>query len=97
MMVREAGRAMAATAAAAAMRRAHMAAMPRALALPVFLSAKEGKHVTNRHVTMGRARTVSIDFTDGAYPAQADGEALELRRAEIDLLPRALTVLAPAR
>ena len=71
--------------------------LPRALALPVFLSAKEGKHVTNRHVTMGRARTVSIDFTDGAYPAQADGEALELRRAEIDLLPRALTVLAPAR
>lgn len=71
--------------------------LPRALALPVFLSAKEGKHVTNRHVTMGRARTVSVDFIDGAYPAQADGEALELRRAEIDLLPRALTVLAPAR
>lgn len=69
---------------------------PRAIALPVFLSAKNGRHVHSKHIHMRRARKVSFTFAEANYPIQVDGERLEATRLTIEVAPAALTVLKPA-
>lgn len=69
--------------------------VPRAVALPVFLSAKNGRHLGNRHVRLERAREVRLEFEADDYPMQADGEQIHGRTARITSIPGALTVLVP--
>lgn len=69
--------------------------LPRALALPLFLSAKNGAHVESRHIALRRAGRIDIELAGDGYPIQVDGERLSFRRAVVDVLPGALTVLAP--
>lgn len=69
---------------------------PRAIALPVFLSAKNGGHVRHKRIHMKRARNVSFTFAEAGYPIQVDGERLEASRLTIAVEPHALTVLKPA-
>lgn len=68
---------------------------PRAIALPVFLSAKNGGHVGNRRIRMQRVRSASFTFAEAGYPIQVDGERLEATRLVIEVVPAALTVLKP--
>lgn len=68
---------------------------PRAIALPVFLSAKNGGHVGNRRIHMQRVRSASFTFAEAGYPIQVDGERLEATRLTIEVVPAALTVLKP--
>lgn len=68
---------------------------PRAIALPVFLSAKNGGHVGHKRIHMRRARRVSFTFAEVGYPIQVDGERLEATRLTIEVVPGALTVLKP--
>lgn len=67
----------------------------RAIALPVFLSAKNGKHVGNKHIHLQRARRVELDFAEPNYPIQIDGEQLRAKRLEIEVVPHTLNVLKP--
>ena len=69
--------------------------VPRAVALPIFLRAKNGKHVTSRHVHMRTARRIELSLARDGFPIQADGEQIHARRLSIDVLPHALTVLRP--
>ena len=69
---------------------------PRALAVPVFLSAKNGKHVHSKHIHMQRARRIELELAEDGYPIQVDGELLEARSLTIEVEPGALTVLKPA-
>lgn len=71
--------------------------IPRAIALPVFLRAKNGRHLTSRHVHARRSSQVRLIFDGEDYPLQADGERLIARSATITTIPGALTVLAPHR
>ncbi|MDY2778189.1 MAG: diacylglycerol kinase family protein [Collinsella sp.] len=71
--------------------------VPRAIALPVFLSAKTGRHVHSRHIRMQRARRIELTFPGTNQPIQVDGERLSAQRLAIEVVPRALTVLAPRR
>lgn len=68
---------------------------PRAVALPVFLSAKYGAHTSSRRVRIERAKRVSIDLAEDSYPIQVDGERIEARNLDIEVVPRALRVLMP--
>ena len=63
-----------------------------AQALFVFLRAKHGRHLGNRHITSMRARRVEIAF-DQAPPCQVDGERLEGTRFTLAMHPRELDVL----
>lgn len=69
--------------------------IPRAIALPVFLKAKNGRHLASRHVHARRAQSVRLLFEGEDYPLQADGEQIRARSAAITMIPGALTVLAP--
>lgn len=69
--------------------------IPRAVALPVFLRAKNGRHLSSRYVHARRAQSVKLLFEGEDYPLQADGERLCARSVSISILPGALTVLAP--
>ena len=69
--------------------------IPRAIALPVFLRAKEGRHLTSRHVLTRRASTVRFEFDGEDYPMQADGEQVRGREVAISMVPGALEVLVP--
>lgn len=68
---------------------------PRAIALPVFLSAKNGGHVGHRRIHMRKARSVSFTFAEAGYPIQVDGERLCATRLTIEAAAGALTVLKP--
>lgn len=63
-----------------------------AQALFVFLRAKNGRHLGNRHITSLRARRVEIAFSE-TPPCQVDGERLEGTRFALEVVPRALDVL----
>lgn len=69
--------------------------VPRAIALPMFLSAKNGHHTKLPPVRSRRARHVELTFEAPGYPIQADGERIEATRIEIDVLPGALNVWVP--
>ena len=64
----------------------------------VFLSAKDGHHVSDPYITLRRARRVVLEF-DEEPPAQVDGERIRGTRFEIGIEPAALRVLCagPAR
>lgn len=69
--------------------------VPRAVALPVLLRARRGRHVSSRIVHILRAREVVLDLGGGDYPIQADGERVRARRLAARIVPRALDVLVP--
>lgn len=70
--------------------------VPRAVALPVFLSAKNGKHISSKHIVLQRAHTVELEFAEDTYPIQLDGEILRARSMRIEVVHHALTVLRPS-
>lgn len=67
--------------------------VPRTIALPVFLSAKNGKHVDNKHIRITRAKRVELEFPEDNYPIQVDGERLHATKLCIEVVPQALRVL----
>ena len=69
--------------------------IPRAIALPVFLRAKNGHHLSSRYVHTRRAQSVRLLFDGEDYPLQADGEQIRAHSATITMVAGALTVLAP--
>lgn len=69
--------------------------VPRAIALPVFLSAKNGHHVDSTFVHLQRAHTIDLAFAEDTYPIQLDGEIVRSRNMRIEILPHALMVLKP--
>lgn len=69
--------------------------VPRVVALPVFLSAKSGKHVGNKHIQLRRATSVELAFAEAGYPIQVDGEQIHATRMRVEVEPRALRVLKP--
>ena len=70
-------------------------AIPRAVALPAFLSAKDGHHTRLPFIHMERARHVEIAFEQPDTPIQTDGERVWATRMTVECLPQALTVLKP--
>ena len=71
--------------------------VPRAVALPMFLSAKDGHHTKLPAVRMRRCRHAALTFEEPDYPIQADGEPVVASRIEVDVLPAALEVWHPTR
>ena len=71
--------------------------VPRAVALPMFLSAKDGHHTKLPPVRMRRCRHAELTFEEPDYPIQADGEPVVASRIEVDILPAALEVWHPTR
>lgn len=71
--------------------------VPRAVALPMFLSAKDGHHTKLPPVRMRRCRHAELTFEEPDYPIQADGEPIVASRIEVDILPGALQVWHPTR
>lgn len=69
--------------------------LPRALALPIFLSAKNGRHVRSKHVHLRRCTRLSLTFPEDDYPIQADGEKIRASRLTVSILPHELDVLKP--
>ena len=69
--------------------------VPRAVALPVFLSAKNGRHVGSKHVHIERIKKVDLTFSAGDYPIQLDGEQIRAKSMRIEVVPGALNVLQP--
>lgn len=69
--------------------------VPRAVALPVFLSAKNGGHTHSPHVHLQRAKRVDLVFPSPTYPIQLDGEQVGAAEMSIEVLPSALSVLWP--
>ena len=69
--------------------------VPRAVALPVFLSAKNGGHTHNPHVHLQRAKRVDLVFPSPTSPIQLDGEQVGAAEMSIEVLPSALSVLWP--
>ncbi len=66
--------------------------VPHALAL--FGLARFGRHTFSRVLAFDEVRTAVVDF-DEAPPCQADGEELQGRHFEIEVVPYALRVLMP--
>ncbi len=69
--------------------------VPRAVALPMFLSAKDGHHTKLPPVRMRRCRHAELTFEEPDYPIQADGEPIVASRIEVDVLAGALHVWHP--
>lgn len=69
--------------------------VPRAVALPMFLSAKDGHHTKLPPVRMRRCRHVELTFEEPDYPIQADGEPVVASRIEVDVIAGALHVWHP--
>ena len=69
--------------------------VPRAIALPMFLSAKGGHHIGLPPIRTRRCKQASLTFETPDYPIQADGERLQAARLDIGILPAALTVWQP--
>ena len=72
-------------------------AIPRAVALPAFLSAKDGHHTRLPFIHMERARRVELAFERPDTPIQTDGERIRATHMTVECLPQALTVLRPLR
>ena len=70
-------------------------AIPRAVALPAFLSAKDGHHTGLPFIHMEQARRVELEFERPDTPIQTDGERICATRMTVECLPQALTVLKP--
>ncbi|MDO4436591.1 MAG: diacylglycerol kinase family protein [Coriobacteriaceae bacterium] len=68
---------------------------PRAIALPVFLSAKNGRHVGHKRIHMRQARTVALTFAEAGYPIQVDGERLCATKLAISVEHHAIRVPMP--
>lgn len=66
----------------------------RSKAALVFMMAKSGKHRGFKQIEMRTARSLHIQFETDP-PAQIDGEKLEGRAFDIDVVPQALNVLVP--
>lgn len=60
----------------------------------LFLRAKSGKHITNKHIRLAQASKISIQF-DRLIPAQTDGELLRDSKFEIEMNEKAISVLVP--
>ena len=71
--------------------------IPRAVALPAFLSAKDGHHTRLPFIYMDRARRVELEFERPGVPIQTDGERICATRMTVECLPQALRVLKPLR
>lgn len=71
--------------------------VPRAIALPMFLSAKDGRHTNLPPVRMRRCRHAELTFEEPDYPIQADGEPVDASRIEVDVLGSAIQVWHPTR
>ena len=71
--------------------------IPRGIALPLFLRAKNGGHVKSRLIHLLRGERLVLDFEGDDYPIQADGEQIRAHKATVSVLPGALTVLKPHR
>lgn len=69
--------------------------VPRAVALPVFLSAKNGRHVSSKRIRMRRARRIELVCAEAGYPIQVDGERLRAQHLTVEVLRGALDVLVP--
>jgi diacylglycerol kinase (ATP) len=67
----------------------------RQLALDVLPKVYRGAHVDHPALHFFRGQSVTID-ADGSFPLEADGEGLGDVPARVELLPRALSILAPA-
>ena len=68
---------------------------PRGIALPVFLSAKEGHHTKLPPIRNRRCHHAEFTFEEPEYPIQADGERIVAARMEVDIIPGALDVWQP--
>lgn len=62
----------------------------------IFLMAKNGHHTRFKPMELFRAHTIHIEFSEKP-PAQIDGERIEGSTFDIQMLPHALNVLAPAQ
>lgn len=62
-------------------------------AAAVFVKAKDGKHVSSKHIEMRRAQGVHVEFKSEP-PCQADGERLEGKVFDISTVSQALSVVA---
>lgn len=71
--------------------------IPRGIALPLFLRAKNGGHVKSKLIHLLRGKRLVLDFEGDDYPIQADGEQIRAHKATVSVLPGALTVLKPHR
>lgn len=71
-----------------------VAPVSRATLLRIFPLAKQGRHVTHPAVTIARARTVKIEAPD--VTSYVDGERLGPLPRSFEVVPSALTVLAPS-
>jgi diacylglycerol kinase family enzyme len=54
----------------------------------------DGTHVSDERVTYFAAREVTLEF-DREVNVNADGEVFSARRCDYEILPHALTILAP--
>ncbi|WP_077598089.1 diacylglycerol/lipid kinase family protein [Olsenella urininfantis] len=57
--------------------------------------ARAGKHVHSRIIRTARARRIEVEFPEAEAPCQIDGEMLEGRRFQIEVVPHALDVMVP--
>lgn len=69
--------------------------VPRTVALPVFLSAKNGRHLGAKPVHSRTCRTADFEFADPDYPIQADGERIRATRLHIEVEPGAIDIWRP--
>ena len=69
--------------------------LPRLVALPVFLSAKNGHHVGAKPVHLRTCTSVDLEFASPDYPIQADGERIRATRLHVQIEPGALDVWKP--
>lgn len=69
--------------------------IPRLVALPVFLSAKNGRHVGAKPVHLRTCTSADLEFACSDYPIQADGERIRATRLHVQIEPGALDVWKP--
>lgn len=70
-------------------------ALPHVLAL--FALARTGRHVGSRAIATRRVRRLHMEFLEREPPCQVDGEPLHGRTYDVEVRPRALTLIAPAQ
>ena len=69
--------------------------IPRLVALPMFLLAKNGHHVGAKPVHLRTCASVDLGFASPDYPIQADGERIRATRLHVQIEPGALDVWKP--
>jgi YegS/Rv2252/BmrU family lipid kinase len=65
-------------------------------ALKLFYLAKSGRHTGSSNFEIRRVQSLDVEFAD-CPPAQADGEAIHGNVFHIEILPKALSVIMPAK